>query len=109
VYQLVSRGPVGPVERCLASPVAKAMEDKCEADNGRKPLSVYPETRCPEICGTKERVTAVLTFGDQRKCTLEGCRPHRPHKRGSAPGAGRLQILLERLRLVPPAEQGRSG
>jgi hypothetical protein len=26
---------MGIVERCLASPVAKAMEDKCEADSGR--------------------------------------------------------------------------
>ena len=28
------------VERCLASSVAKAMEDKCEADRGRHPWNV---------------------------------------------------------------------
>jgi hypothetical protein len=30
-----------PVERCLASPVAKAMEDKCEADAVGSPLGLH--------------------------------------------------------------------
>jgi hypothetical protein len=33
-----------PVERCLPSSVAKAMEDKCEADRGRHPRGALVQT-----------------------------------------------------------------
>jgi hypothetical protein len=60
------------------------MEDKCEADSGRKRLSFYPQACCPEISGAKARYGS-FNIRDSTESPSKRVPAARPRKRGSAP------------------------
>src|ERR1700752_2553132 len=92
------------VERCLASSVAKAMEDKCEADSvgaveafslppslgfDATGVSPGPPSRGRPFAGFWSLRFAMFRFSNLRGYSvglaLQGWRPLRPRKRGKAP------------------------
>jgi hypothetical protein len=62
---------VGTVERCLASSVAKAMEDKCEADSADILVGQRPRTTA-KVCGESslEQIHILL---DRNACRAGDC------------------------------------
>jgi hypothetical protein len=56
-----------PGERCLASSVAKAMEDKCEADSGRHRSAVTFQQQSVKIAGARHAFVIHTRCCDTRK------------------------------------------